>query len=219
MKAYFLDIIKTIQRFSKYLDDQVLFLNQRWVFFDEKSDCKILFIFRNDNELLISINGNVKKNKWEYIDNRTILITDEEGMKLYRHGFLDNSILALNRDGDDKYVLFFNESKINANFKDISDIKRFLEENYEKKSVMNRTISRYYSKSDEKKYLSPNVYFCSFDSNKGILEIEQTTTYPNLYPGLRVMIGNKVAPDGKYLLGVIGNIKVEKGIIVKAKMI
>jgi hypothetical protein len=61
MKAYILDIIKTIQRFSKYLDDQALFLNQRWVFFDDKNECKILFIFINNNELLISINGNVKK--------------------------------------------------------------------------------------------------------------------------------------------------------------
>lgn len=219
MKAYILDIIKTIQRFSKYLDDQALFLNQRWVFFDDKNECKILFIFRNNNELLISINGNVKKNKWEYIDNRTILITDEEGMKLYRHGFLDNSILALSIDGDDKYVLFFNESKVDANFKDISDIKRLLEENYGQDSVVNRTISRYYSQENNTKYLSSDVYFCSFDSDKGILEIEQTTTYPNLYPGLRVFLGDKVAPDGKYLLGVIGNIKVENGIIVKAKMI
>ena len=64
MKTYLLDILSKVKRYSKSLDDQVLFLNQRWVIFDENSDTKNLFIFRENNELLISVNGDVRKAKW-----------------------------------------------------------------------------------------------------------------------------------------------------------
>lgn len=62
MKTYFLDIISKFKKFSKSLDDQALLLNHRWVIFDEMNESKILFIFRKNDELLISINGDVRKN-------------------------------------------------------------------------------------------------------------------------------------------------------------
>lgn len=221
METYFLDIISKVKRFSKSLDDQVLFLNQRWVIFDEKNESKILFIFRKNNELLISVNGDVRKGKWEHIDNKTILIHDEEAIQLYRHGFLDNSVLALNKDGDDKYLLFFNESVLDANFKDLSDIKFFLENRYGPSSIAVKNITKLNSQKTNNKSFKTltEVHFCIFDSDKGPIEIEQNTTYPNLYKGQMVKINNEIAPDGKYSLGVIGFIKVKNGLIEKAKMI
>lgn len=221
MKTYFLDIISKVKKFSKLLDNQVLFLNQRWVIFDEMNESKILFIFRKNDELLISVNGDVRKNKWEYIDNKTILIQDGDAIQLLRHGFLDNSVLALNKDGDDKYLLFFNESVLDVNFKDVSDIQFFLESRYGRSSIAVKSIPKFNSRNTNSKSLKTltQVHFCVFDSDKGPIEIEQNTTYPNLYKGQKVKINNETAPDGKYSLGVIGYIKVKDGLIEKAKMI
>lgn len=221
MKTYLLDILSKVKRYSKSLDDQVLFLNQRWVIFDENSNTKNLFIFRENNELLIAVNGDVRKAKWEYIDSSTILIKDNELLQLYRHGFMDNSILALCKDGDNKYLLFFNESVLDVNFKDLTDINYFLEKRYGSESIAVKN----FSKLDSKKAVGRSIktfkdlHFCVFDSDKGPLEIEQNTTYPNLYKGQKVKLNDESAPDGKYSLGVIGFIKVKDGLIEKAKMI
>jgi hypothetical protein len=63
MKTYFADIIPKIQRFSEKLDNLALLTNQHWVLIEGIEQNKTVYIFRNNNELLISINGKVEKGK------------------------------------------------------------------------------------------------------------------------------------------------------------
>jgi len=64
MKTYLADIIPKIKGFSQKLDNLTMLTNQHWVVIDELQNSKLVYIFRNNFELLISNNGKVEKGKW-----------------------------------------------------------------------------------------------------------------------------------------------------------
>lgn len=131
MKTYLLDIIPKIKRFSRKLDDLAVLTNQNWVVVDEETEEKIVFIFRDkENQLLISGNGKVEKGTWEYLGNNSILIDRESGSFLFKHGFIDDYILALKIDGKDEYALMVNEIKFEEKINSIVKILEFLEKKY-----------------------------------------------------------------------------------------
>ena len=131
MKTYLLDIIPKIKRFSQKLDDLTILTNQHWVVIDEETDEKVVFIFREkDNQLLISGNGKIEKGTWEYLGNNSILIDRKDGSFLFKHGFIDDYILALKIAGKDDYALLVNESKFEDNINSISSILDFLQNKY-----------------------------------------------------------------------------------------
>ena len=74
MKTYISNIIPRIQRYSKKLDDLTTLKNQNWVLIDESNNVKNVFIFRDNNQILIAKNGKVSKEKWEYLGDNTLLI-------------------------------------------------------------------------------------------------------------------------------------------------
>lgn len=131
MKSYILDIIPKIQRFSKQLDDSTNLIGHHWVLFsDSLNELKTVYIFRSQNELLISRNGIVEKSKWEYIGNESIIIETDGKTYLLKHGFLDENILALRRDSFNDFSIFINESKANQEFNSIDDVVGFLRKSY-----------------------------------------------------------------------------------------
>ena len=85
MKTFFLSIIPRIKEFSKKLDDISLLTGQHWVVIDEILESKSVYIFRPNNQLLISKNGIVKKARWDYIGNNSILIDIGEDSYLFNH--------------------------------------------------------------------------------------------------------------------------------------
>jgi hypothetical protein len=131
MKTYLLDIIPKIKRFSKKLDDLTILTNQHWVVIDEKTDRKVVFIFREKgNQLLISGDGKIEKGTWEYLGNNSILIDRQDGSFLFKHGFIDDYILALKIDGKDEYALLVNEIKFEERINSIPSVLDFLEKRY-----------------------------------------------------------------------------------------
>lgn len=141
MKSYILDIIPKIQRFSKKLDDSSNLIGHHWVLFNDSLDeTKIVFIFRPQNQLIIAENGIIKKSKWEYIGNDSIMLELEENSLLLKHGFLDEKILALKMDSFDDYSIFINESKADQEFNSIEDIVGFLNRNYLQSKVKSNIL-------------------------------------------------------------------------------
>ena len=55
MKTYILDIIPKLERHSKKLNDLTKFHNNYWILLEENSNSKKTFIFRQNNQLLISL--------------------------------------------------------------------------------------------------------------------------------------------------------------------
>jgi hypothetical protein len=74
MRTYIADIIPKLQKFSQRLDDLTRLTNQHWVSLGDIDQTKRVFIFRPNNQLLISDNGIVEKGSWEYLGNQTLLM-------------------------------------------------------------------------------------------------------------------------------------------------
>ena len=161
MKTFILDIIPKIERFSKKLDNITVLTNKHWVFLEEELEKKIVYIFREkDNQLLISENGKIEKGTWEYLGNNSLLIDRNDGSFLFRHGFIDDNILALKVDGRNEYALFVNEQKFNDELNSISTINKFLEVNYreEKKHIENSKENKLETKQIYKRKFEPQSF-------------------------------------------------------------
>ena len=130
MKTYIADIIPRIQRFSKRLDDLTKLTNQHWVSLGDINQAKRVYIFRANNQLLISENGRVEKGSWEYLGNQSLLLETKDGNYLLKHGFFDDNVIALKLDSTDSYAFFVNETRYNGDLNNISDILRFLDNKY-----------------------------------------------------------------------------------------
>jgi hypothetical protein len=142
MKTYILDIIPKIQRFSQKLDNLTILLNKHWVILDEDTSRKSVFIFREkDNQLLISNDGKIEKGSWEYLGNNSLLIDRKDGSFLFKHGFIDDYVLALKVDGKEEYALLVNEHWFEKQLKSLDKILSFLNERYiEQKERLTITI-------------------------------------------------------------------------------
>ena len=99
MQTFIADIVPKLQRFSQKLDDLSLLTNQHWVVLDELMKSKNIYIFRSNNELLISSNGKVEKGRWEYLGNNSLLIDRKDESFLFKHGFFDENVMALKIEG------------------------------------------------------------------------------------------------------------------------
>ena len=130
MKTFLSDIIPKIQRYSVKLDNLTLLTNQHWVVIDDISVDKNVYIFRENNELLISRGGKVEKAKWEYLGHNSILIDRKDESFLFRHGFFDKDILALKIDDRNEYAFLVNETRFDKDLNSIENIIRFLSRQY-----------------------------------------------------------------------------------------
>lgn len=197
MKTYLLDIIYKIQNFSDKLDNLALLTNQHWVSIDEQNSQKTIYIFRPNNQLLISINGVVKKEKWDYLGNKTILLDTKEGCYMLKQGFFDENILALKVDSTNKYVIFVNENKFDGELNTIQNVHSFLNNKY--LSILPNSVSK--------------CFYKSFYTNKGLIKIG--LLYENAAPCIGNLVSNDdmPVPDGKYRLGFMNYIIIKGGII------
>lgn len=130
MKTYIADIIPKIQKFSQKLDDLTKLTNQHWVSLSEIKETKSVYIFRNNNQLLISNNGIIEKGQWDYLGNQSLLIETSHGSFLFKQGFFDQNVMALRLDSTNNYAFFVNESKYENELNNIEDILSFLSKEY-----------------------------------------------------------------------------------------
>lgn len=130
MKTYLANIIPRIRKFSKALDDTALLADKHWVVIDELTNSKFVYIFRGNNELLISRDGRVSKGKWEFLDNNSILLERDGESFLFRHGFFDESVLALKVDGKNEFAFLINENRYGGDLNSIDKVLGYLETKY-----------------------------------------------------------------------------------------
>jgi len=130
MKTYILDVIPRIKKYSKQLDDLKLLTEKNWVLIDTFNDLKRVFIFRRNKELIISSNGFVEKGYWEFLSKDSLLIEADNTKLLFRHGFIDENILALKLDSNSEYALFVNENNNEYELNSLDAINSFLKRKY-----------------------------------------------------------------------------------------
>ena len=122
MINYLKSILPRIQQHSKMLDDTSTFADIPWAFMDDDGH-KVTYIFRRNNELLVSKQGEVVTGKWEYLPVMQSLLIEHEGRKrMYNQGFLNEAIMLLKKDGTDEIFPLGNLQKLPA-----LDIERYIE--------------------------------------------------------------------------------------------
>jgi hypothetical protein len=210
MKTFLSDIFPKIQRYSEKLDNITLLTNQHWVSINDMSSSKIIYIFRTNNDLLVSTNGKVEKAKWEYLGNKSLLIDRNTESYLFKHGFFDENILALKVDGSEEYAVFVNENNYDGELNSIERVFRFLKSKYLDPSIIStieHTTGRNF-KPDENKTQKKYV---QYHTDRGIVEISPCT---NLR-GQNAYLNGQPAPDGKYKFGFLWTVEIKNGKVIK----
>lgn len=143
MQTFISDIIPKIQRFSQKMDDLTMLTNQHWVVMDEIDKTKNVYIFRKNNELLVSSNGEVEKGRWEYLGNNSLLIDKKDRSYLFKHGFFDENVLALKIDGREEYAFLVNENKYDGELNSFKSVINFLNRTYLDPRVQKKLAEQY----------------------------------------------------------------------------
>jgi hypothetical protein len=167
MKTYILDIIPKIARYGDKKDLETFIFNKSWVLVDEDSNLKIVYRFRQKNdEILISVDGNATRGRWEFLeDGKSIIIEVGQETKIFKHGFIDDTVLALKLYNDkSEYVIFFNDDaydKIGDN--SLNTIKEYLQDKYKVGLVKKIKSNDMFSKTFPTHYSGPVIVSETFN--------------------------------------------------------
>jgi hypothetical protein len=220
MKTFISDLIPKLQRFSQKLDNLTLLTNKHWVVIDDIGTNKNVYIFRTNNDLLISQNGKVEKAKWEYIGNNSLLIDKKDESYLFKHGFFDENILALKIDSKDEYAFLINENNYDGELNSLEKVIDFLTRKYIEPQPRKDTIDTTGTELKENvEVKEPEVDFVSFDTDKGKIEIEHNNSYLHPEPGKRAFVNGKIAPTDKYRFGFMWYVHIENGKVTKVTLL
>lgn len=140
MKAYILNFLNRYKRYSENQDVKTAICNRSWWVFNDCGE-KELYIFQEDNTLIISLSGRVTKGTWEYVPtNRSLIITAQNESYMLHLAFMDNVLFALQVDGTQKYSFMIDENN-RASFKPktLRELQCYFEEK-EQESVRRRQI-------------------------------------------------------------------------------
>lgn len=196
MKTYLADIIPRLQKFSKKLDNLTLLTNQHWVLIDDITNSKVIYIFRTNNELLISENGKVVREKWEYLGNNSLLIDKKDESILFKHGFFDENILALKIDNQEEYAFLINENKYEGELNSVEKVIEFLTIKYIEPDLREKIYKTSgYQINDN---LGSEFYKRILRTEKGTIEIRTKLESGYTYGDL-VFLNGIPAPDGDYI--------------------
>jgi hypothetical protein len=113
MKAYLLDIFPNIERWSRQLDLKTHILNKVWILIDEENDKKVTYRFQErKHQIIISVDGHADFGTWEFLEDGTsLLIKIPNNALVFKHSFIDETVLALKLDNhSSEFVVFVNEN-------------------------------------------------------------------------------------------------------------
>jgi hypothetical protein len=100
MLAYLKTLIPNIQKYSKKLDQQSVFINKPWLYVDENNN-QHEYIFLNDSRLIMSLGGQVQEGKWELLPNGKLLINRVKDSVMLENMFIDDALMMLKMSGTD----------------------------------------------------------------------------------------------------------------------
>lgn len=118
-------------------------MNQRWVMVDDGGKSKTVYVFKSKDKLLLSRDGLVEKATWKMVDSSTISVTIRDHRYLFKHGFLDKSVLALQLDGRQEYVLFVNKNVYQKVLGSYDKVTKYLSSKYLPKTPIPEPRSKY----------------------------------------------------------------------------
>lgn len=126
MKTFFFEIPRRLRNISNELDVNAFLFDRAWVVYNDEGVKQIL-VFLKDGKLIVSTNGIVTYNSWQYIPaNHSIIISSTSGGRMFHPAFFDNKILALQLDGTDEKLFMVEESlSESVPMRTLSDIEQY----------------------------------------------------------------------------------------------
>jgi len=110
MDGYLDFIIPAVRPWSEDLREEEFYLDTRWLEIRDNDDSleSVLYIFRPEEEFLLSIDGNISKGAWRRLDKSNTLIIEQtvDGAvvksELFDLAFLNKDFFILLKHGDQK---------------------------------------------------------------------------------------------------------------------
>lgn len=101
MDDYLDELLPSMRAIGEDLREDHFYLNRPWLEFrdDEKFHDTILHFFHEGGEYLKSVNGDVSKGGWRYLESSNKMLIEDE---LYDLGYLDGEFFVLAKHGDQK---------------------------------------------------------------------------------------------------------------------
>lgn len=113
MKKYLQKIVDDLNNFSRSLDTKSMLVDKPWALIDSDFEIQKL-IFKKNNELIMSKDGQVTMGGWEYLPAAKSLLIDRGKDKiLCNEGFIDDGVLILKLDGTkNNFFVLANENMV-----------------------------------------------------------------------------------------------------------
>lgn len=102
MNLYIKDLFSRIKNYSKQLDAEAILYNKKWLFITENGE-QVVYIFRPNNELIVTLNGIGVKGRWEILFDNTISIEVKDEIRIYNAAFVEEKFLALQLDSNNRF--------------------------------------------------------------------------------------------------------------------
>ncbi len=135
MRNYLYNIVPNLEPFDYSLHHDNQFINQEWVLINGIEDAKAMYIFKPNNELVISSNDHVTKTRWSFINSNFLSITTEDGIVLIKAFYKDKDVLVLNQKASEDYSFFINATNYKTGINNKDDIQQYLKEKYLQKAA------------------------------------------------------------------------------------
>ena len=124
--------LSLIVKWSEDLYEQEFYVSQRWLEVREENNFyeSVLHIFNPNGEYLLSIDGNIQKGGWRFLEENNTFITEMLGRsELYDLAFLNEDFFILMKHGDQhrkgqrKYFLMGKENIIaNMTWREVMEL-------------------------------------------------------------------------------------------------
>ena len=109
MKTYLINTLRNISTASRSLDFVSTIKASEWIIFNEDKSIIEKFIFADNENMLVSINGKTSYSKWKYIKINTSLVIDDGTNKyLFKVIVCNENIIVLNIDSTNNYSFLIN---------------------------------------------------------------------------------------------------------------
>lgn len=94
MENYIKNIIPNIKQYGMMLSQKEYFINKTWLLINDSSDL-VQYTFKKNFELILSVNGDVQKGKWELLSSTKILLESPSGGVQLENLFFNKDIIVL----------------------------------------------------------------------------------------------------------------------------
>lgn len=166
MRTFILNTINQIPATNRQLDYKSTLKTNEWIVFTGSEGEVEKFLFMDDEELLVSVNGKTTSSKWQFMKvNSSLIIDDGINKYMFKVIVCSKDIVFLNVDSTNSYSFLINTKSKALKDAGLRDIKFFLMNNFnidlfddQEREVYNETkkeIER--KKQEEKDRKSKNV--------------------------------------------------------------